>query len=401
MTEIVLRRNKLHDAQRTIKREARRFNVVACGRRFGKTTMGVDLLDGPVLDGQPVGWFAATNALLAEAWRDIKRAYEPVTRDKSEQQHRIELITGGVVEMWSLEATGAGRGRKYQRAVIDEAASTRDLETVWNENIRPTLTDYQGDGWMLGTPKGRDYFWTLWMRGQDPQEQEWRSWQFPTVANPHISPAEVEAARADMPERAFLQEFEAQFIEDGAGVFRRVREAATAAAQDAAVADHQYVMGVDWGKHADFTVLTLIDTTLGHLAALERFNKIDYAYQLKRLTALYERFRPETIIPERNSMGEPLIEQLAGMDLPVRPFTTTNASKAEAIESLALALERGDLAILNDPVLVSELLAYESERLPSGLLRYTAPPGLHDDCVMSLALAYHGAKAGKWSFTLV
>jgi len=61
---------------------------------------------------------------------------------------------------------------------------------------------------------------------------------------------------------------------------------------------------------------------------------------------------------------------------------------------LAHLVERGEIEILNDPILISELQAYEMERLPSGLLRYSAPSGMHDDCVMSLALAWYGATAG-------
>jgi len=72
----------------------------------------------------------------------------------------------------------------------------------------------------------------------------------------------------------------------------------------------------------------------------------------------------------------------------------TNAIKTNLIEALALAFEQGQIQILNDPVLVGELLAYESERLPSGLTRYSAPDGLHDDCVSALMLAYAAGAAG-------
>ena len=71
-------------------------------------------------------------------------------------------------------------------------------------------------------------------------------------------------------------------------------------------------------------------------------------------------------------------------------FQTTNASKTQAIDALALAFERGDLSIIPDPVMVGELQAYEMERLPSGMGRYSAPAGLHDDTVMALALAWQG-----------
>jgi hypothetical protein len=77
----------------------------------------------------------------------------------------------------------------------------------------------------------------------------------------------------------------------------------------------------------------------------------------------------------------------------VPPFTTTYATKTAVIDALALAFERGDLAILPDPVLLAELQAYEMERLPSGLLRYSAPEGMHDDTVMALAFAWQAANA--------
>jgi hypothetical protein len=71
----------------------------------------------------------------------------------------------------------------------------------------------------------------------------------------------------------------------------------------------------------------------------------------------------------------------------------------QAIEALALALECGDIRILNDPVLVSELVGYQAERLPSGLMRYAAASGQHDDCVMALAIAW-SAVAGRPSCDL-
>jgi hypothetical protein len=92
-----------------------------------------------------------------------------------------------------------------------------------------------------------------------------------------------------------------------------------------------------------------------------------------------KKWRPQLIIAEQNSIGQPVIEQLTRDGLRIQPFTTTNASKAQAIEALALAFERSDIRIPNDPVLVSELVAYQAERLPAGLMRYGAPGGQHDE----------------------
>jgi hypothetical protein len=82
------------------------------------------------------------------------------------------------------------------------------------------------------------------------------------------------------------------------------------------------------------------------------------------------------------------------------PFQTRNASKTLVIDDLALAFARQSISIIADDVLINELQSYEMERLPSGLMSYGAPDGLHDDCVMSLALAWHGVNHGSKSLLL-
>ncbi|HUW12874.1 MAG TPA: hypothetical protein VM537_24310, partial [Anaerolineae bacterium] len=195
--------------------------------------------------------------------------------------------------------------------------------------------------------------------------------------------------RQMMPERLFRQEYLAEFIDDAGSVFRRVMDAATALEQEPQPG-RQYVAGVDWGKHNDFTVVKVVDAQSKAEVYSDRFNQIDYVVQRARLVALYERYRPSAVIAETNAMGEPIIEQLQREGLPMQGFTTTNATKAAAIEALALAFERADITILNDPTTVGELQAYEMSRLPSGMVRYAAPEGMHDDTVMALALAWQG-----------
>ena len=376
-----------HPAQSILIQEARRFNVVCCGRRWGKTILGMDRLIQAALSGKPVAWFSPTNKLMAETWRDLKATLGPVTRDKNEQEKRLELFSGGSIDLWSLDSVDSGRGRKYATVVIDEAAMIPDLEEAWQGSIRPTLTDLQGSAWFLSTPKGMNYFKILFDRGQDCERDDWASWQMPTSGNPFIDPLEIQAARLDMTEAAFNQEYLALFQDWEGSVFHRVVEAATATQRTVPEAGHDYVIGCDWGRSNDYTVFIVLDITTRTMVALDRSNRVDYAVQCGRLRALNERWRPKQIIAEQNSIGQPIIEQLARDGLRIQPFTTTNASKALAIESLALAFERGDIRILNESVLVSELAAYQAERLPSGLRVTPRLPG-SDDCVMALAIGW-------------
>lgn len=390
MARLTVRLPAPHPAQVRVTEEARRFNVLACGRRFGKTTLGIDRMVQPALHGAPVAWFAPSYKMLADSWREVDNALDAVTTRKSVQEHRLELVGGGSIDMWSLDSPDIARGRKYKLVVIDEAALVKDFQEAWQQVIRATLTDLQGGAWFLSTPRGMNYFKRLFDLGQDPSRDEWASWQMPTSSNPFIEPLEIEAARVDMSEAAFNQEYLAQFVNWEGAVFRRILEVATAEPQSGPVAGHSYVIGVDWGKTVDYTVFVVIDMTTKTMVAMDRSNQVDYVVQRGRLQALYERWGPQIIIAEANSIGGPVIEQLRREGLPVQSFTTTNASKAAAIEALTLAFERDELQILRDPVLVSELQAYQAETLPSGLLRYGAPYGQHDDTVMALAMAWRG-----------
>lgn len=398
----------LHDGQIAIARNAKRFNVVRCGRRFGKTTLGLVVAynGNPVdpkglRDGYDCGWFAPTYKLLNEAWRAACAAFKPYAARIDGALHRIEMTNGAAIDFWTLESQDAGRGRKYGTAVIDEAAMSRNLEPAWNDAIRPTLSDHIGSGWILSTPKGHNFFWQMHSRAE--LDSEWATHYAPTAANPYIEKSEIEAARSSLPERSFRQEYMAEFIADGAGVFRRIDHAPECAWLDCAeLGSHHYVIGVDWGRHNDFTVAVVMAQD-GRIVHVDRFTDIGYAVQVGRLSALWERFGRCPVLAESNSMGGPLVEQLQRNGINVRPFATTSASKTEAIESLVLAFEQGKISIPNDPrmeVVKRELIAFDQERLPSGTIRYGAPPGQHDDTVIALAIAWHGvASCGPIEFT--
>lgn len=381
---------RLHPAQRQIKSEARRFNTVACGRRFGKSTLTVDLMVGATLPGYPVGYFCPTYKLLTEVLNDTVKALAPITRRVDRQQKRIEIITGGVVEMWSLDNKDAGRSRKYKRAIVDEAGLVGHLATAWEENIRPTLADYQGDAWLLGTPKGMNFFRDAFLRGTDPLQPDWMSWQMPTAANPFIRPEEIESARREMTDRRFRQEYLAEFLEDAGGVFRGVSGCVDPSPLPAGPErGATYIGAIDWGRTDDFTVLGIMDVGRRRLVALDRFNQIGWELQRGRVEALHRIWQPVVWLAESNSIGEPNIEQLQREGIPVNGFCTTNETKATVIEGLSLMFETRGIIIPKDETLIGELTAFEQSKLPSGRLRYSAPEGLHDDCVMMLALANH------------
>lgn len=393
--------DELHPAQRAVYEHPARFKVLNCGRRFGKTALAKRaIIDSVLKEGKPVGVFAPTYKNIAEVWRSIRSTLEPVTTHKSEQEKYIQVITGGSVDFWSLDSLVSLRGRKYKLAIIDEAATIRDPE-YFNAVIRPTLADYKGDAWFLSTPAGRNHFWQMYNLGLKEFDGEWASFHYPTASNPYIEAAEIESARRQMPDRLFRQEFLAEFLDDGGGVFRNIRQCIYGKMQENRNFWKKFVIGVDLGKHNDFTVFAVIDPETSRLVWYERFNQIDYSLQLQRLKALCTKYPPAIVIIERN-IGEMFIEQAKREELPVRGFQTTHPSKQVLIDSLALAFEQETLSIPDDEILLGELESYEIERLPGGVsrlpggtFRYSAPYGLHDDCVIALALAWYGVTRGS------
>lgn len=399
MAVVTLKLPRLHAGQTQIKANATRYNVAACGRRFGKTFLAHELIADTLLDGQPVGYFAPTYKLLIDVWDRAVNRFKPIIKRSNATERRIEtLIPGGVLEMWTMEDIDAGRSRKYQRVIVDEAGLVADLRLRWTESIRPTLADLRGDAWLMGTPKGRNFFWECYQRGLDETQADWRSWQLPTSCNPYISADEIEAMRHDMSERSFRQEILAEFLDDGGGVFRFVLELSDQ--QPASpVAGHVYIVGADWARSEDYTAFSVIDATTCQQVHLDRFTNIGYEIQRERLVALIERFKPAMVYAEYNSMGGPIVERLQSDGYSVHGFKTSSQSKQGLIDALALALERQQLHLLSDDVQQSELVAYQSETLPSGAIRYGAPEGMHDDTVIALALAWHGAKRYQYEYT--
>lgn len=388
-----------HVGQRQVLDCPARFRVLACGRRWGKSETARQALAAEVLHGAFCWWVLPDYPMATEAWRILKRTFEPllVAGGKSEEERRLTLITGGVVQVKSAHEPDSLRGLGLDFVVLDEAAFM--AEESWTAGIRPALSDRQGRALFASTPNGHNWFYRLYRLGQDPLQNEWASFRYMTRDNPLIPAGEVEAAREEMPERWFRQEYEAEFVEDSGAVFRNLEQICIA--PRVTPYSGQFVAGIDWGRESDFTAIAVFDRTTRRMVDLDRYRAISWQQQRDRLKALCERWKPSVIWAENNSIGGPNVEALQREGLPVRPFATTAKSKTPLIEALALAIERGDVVLLNDPVLSGELRAYQLERLPSGLYRYNAPPGEHDDTVIATALAWYGVQRGGITVEIV
>lgn len=329
-----------------------------------------------------------------QTYNGLKNPPDLVKQNESE----MGFATGSRIK--SIPANrSTGRGFAATIVYLDEFAYAGYAEDIY-QSVSPAVS--QGGQLVIGsTPNGiGNLFHRLYAAGAGFKKMNVPWYDCPTYYTPEEKAAGVppeqaawyQKERPKYTDTQWASEYDCSFERSGGGMFRGVAERLTATRQERAIDGHQYVIGVDWGKLNDYSVFAVIDSTIGELVYLDRFNQIEYLTQAARLKVLCEKFRPDAVVAESNAMGEPMIEQLRKDNLPVRPFVTTNASKAKIIEDLSLSFERGNIGLIDDENLIAELQSYEMERLPGGLIRYGAPGGMHDDCVMGLAIAWHGAK---------
>ena len=371
----------LHPGQRTIADHEARFRVVMCGRRFGKSALGIRLACDAALAGQPVGWFSPSYKLALEAWRELLERLAPVTSRVSEQDKRLELVTGGVVEVWTLDTPDPARGRKYALVVLDEAGIAKDLTAVWQAAIRPTLVDLGGRALIMGTPKGRRHaFVQMFQRGMDGSSPDWQSFRASTRENPFIPASEIDAAKNELPPLVFAQEFEGVPADDGANPFGvdKVRAAIGQMSQRKAV-----VYGVDLARSLDFTVLIGLDSHR-RVCSLDRF-QLPWAETKERIRM---QVGETPVVADATGVGDAIVADLQMLGVTVTPHVFTQPSKLRLMQRLIAAFQGSELTI-PDGWLIGELESFEFHFTNTGV-RYEAPPSLHDDGVMALALALHG-----------
>lgn len=386
-----------HPAQRKI-HEARgvRFRTVCTGRRFGKTLcLAAELLDrGGCEKAGNYGWIAPTYNVAERGIEAFRNIADGFVRVVGRMPTRVEFEgPAGPVKVWFLSADNPDniRGYGFEGLVVDEAAMIP--REVWQYVLRPTISQTLGWAVFVSTPKGRNWFYDLHTRGLDPLERDYASFVFPSKASPFFPESEWEDARRTLPSDVFRQEYEAEFLEDSAGVFRGIEGCLFDPLQVEGFGlqvPRDVVVGCDVAKHTDFTVLIAMDAKTGRCLEMERFNQLDWPVQKERILSFVRRWRG-CLILDATGVGDPIYDELKRVLGGVVGFKLTASSKTELIQRLIVAVEQ---RLVSWPggwqVLTNEMRRYEYEISPSGHISYNAPSGYHDDCVIALALANHG-----------
>jgi phage terminase large subunit-like protein len=383
--------------QRAILVHPAKYQVVACGRRFGKTEAGkIIAFMNAVNDGKIVWWVTPTYKMSTPVWKTLLEMLRPVASWISAQERRIYLPNGGEVAVWAGESPDSIRGGKADVVIIDEAAMLSSDE-AWYKVLKPALMDREGRAYFFSTPRGHNWFYELFLEGLNEEQDLYKSWQFSSYYNPFIKKSIIDENRKSTPDRFFRQEYLAEFIDDAGEVFRRITEVSILPYSKPY--EGNFVMGIDWGRKLDFTAISVIDTDTMRQVDLARFSKIAWEIQRNRVLAMINKWKPKSVIAEENSLGDVLIEQFqTEFDVHLEPYYMTNKTKALVIDKLVLNIETEKLKLLKEPVQIRELQGFSAKRSSFGNIIYNAPAGMHDDTVIALALANYAATESVSSF---
>jgi len=369
-----------HINQQRILDSSARFRVVMCGRRFGKSELSQIEIISHALRGYNVAYITPTYKLA-------KTFFEKLTQVIPFENNKSDLIitfpTKGSVEFFTGERLDNLRGRKFHFVVIDEASFIPNLEDGWLNSIRPTLTDYKGRALFVSTPKGKNYFYSLFMNGG----QDWEAFKFSTYDNPYIDKDEIDDARRQLPEAVFEQEYMANPMENAANPFgsNKIIECIKPISN---LPSAYY--GIDLEKSFDWTVIIGLEVN-GHVAYFNRFKK--YWKQTKETILTIDRSKPVMI--DSTGVGDAITEDLQKHFNSMHGFKYTSTSKQQLMELLASSIHNNEIGFPNGSI-KDELDVFEYQYTSTGV-RYNAPTGYHDDCVNALALALKCKNEHKYS----
>lgn len=357
------------------------------GRQSGKTWAGSrEAIKLSIKSGSDsVGFVVApTYWHTTKCWREILRILTPhfnkLVKEVHRQERRIILHPNRYIWFKSADNPDSLRSERLDWAWLDECAL---IKQEGYHAVEPAL---MGPAIFTSTPKGHNWVFELWTRGQDPAQPDFDSWQYPTSINPYYPKEKIEAARKRLPDLVFRQEYLGEFIEDIGAVFRNVRQHIKTFAL-APQKGHRYVVGADLAKYEDFTVLIALDSDTGELHGFERFSQLDWVFQRRRLLEFCTRYNGARLLIDSTGVGDPVYDELRRADIRVDGYKFTSGTKADLIENLSLMFDNDKIAYPGIPELINELRLFGYERGRTGTIRYRAPEGYHDDCVIALALA--------------
>lgn len=390
---------KLTDAQFDIVQKINEhnafFNIICCSRQFGKSTLLGQLMlnDGINNPHSKLLYTTPIHAQSRKMWGELNEllATTNIVKENNKSELTFKLINGSEFRLTGTENFDNLRGLAVNYMYCDEFQFYKN--GAWENALRPMLTVKGKKVYIASTPRQKgSLFHSMFTKGI-LGEDRYYSIQKNYLDNPLANLQEVEDARKSLPDLIFRCEYMAEFIESGGEVFKFIDNAAVINNFRYPTRNERVFAGLDLARQHDFTVLTIMNDK-GEVLDIYRDNKKYWDSIIYNIINRLKSYKVSKCFVESNSIGDVVIDMLnkSGGRGIIVPFTTTNNSKQDIIEKLIVAFERGLIKIPTKelcPILYSELTNFSYDYNPrSRIIKYGAPVGYHDDCVMSLSFAY-------------
>lgn len=362
-----------------------RYSWIEGSTKSGKTVSCMAWLFEQALflgkPGRQFWWIAPTFAQAKIAFGRMKRGLprELISWNDTDQTITIKL-TGAIMAFRSGEKPDNLYGEDVWAVVIDEASRCR--EQVFYA-VRSTLTATRGPIRIIGNVKGRKNWFYLGCRkaeGGEVGHSYHKIIATDAVAAGVFPQEELDDARRALPEAVFRELYLCEPSDDGGNPFglKYIRVNIAPMSNLPAI-----VNGADLAKSVDWTVVHQLDEN-GYTCGHHRWQR-PWEITFRNLMLIC---RGTQTLVDSTGVGDPIVERLQkeGGDC-FEGYKFTQQTKQMLMEGLAVAIQQGEVHY-PDGVIVNELESFEYEYTRTGV-RYTAPEGMHDDCVMALALAVY------------
>lgn len=373
-----------------------RYAIVEATTKAGKTVGCMAWIFEQAIKGR-VGhnfwWIAPIYSQAKMVYRRMKRYLPRGIYSSNETELTITLANGAVIWFKSADKPDGLYGEDVYAAVIDEA--TRCKEESWHA-VRSTLTATRGPIRIIGNVKGRhNWAYDLARRAEsgEPNMSYAKITAYDAVKAGILCAEEIEDAKRLLPEDAFNELYLAEPADDAGNPFGI---GAIRACIGEMSEKEPAVFGLDLAKSVDWCVLHGLDGD----GVTCRFDRWQGPYEMTYTRVLAAVGQVPTLV-DSTGVGDPVLEQLQnqGRNYGARfyGYHFTAPSKQKLMEGLAVAIQQRTISYPEDipkqRPLVMELEDFQYEYTRTGV-RYSAPEGLHDDCVCGLALAVQQMNSG-------
>lgn len=380
-----------------------------CGRRAGKTTIAEKLMWlGMTAPDDQFG--APTVRVTADTeehgrkiwdkfiWHCQNTPLSALVKDYSKDRERVVFHNDADAQLLSANNPAALSGDGVTLWLVDEAQYL--TQAAW-DNLFPSTAERNGIICLFGVSEEGGPFQDLCLRGDDPQQPEYKRLVYPTSANPYVPKWRIEFARRTLSPAKFDQLYLARWTGELGKIFRNI----TTIKNDKPIleapegyfytekynSNNRYYGGLDLGRLSDWTVITIWNRQ-GELVAWDRFSIIDWELQTSRCATISKAYGHPLIKVDTTGIGDPVFDDLTAKGLSVDGYQiSTNVRKRQLVDEFAIRVGAGNVSIPNIPILLEEMNLMEAKKSKvegSHVVLYSAPSGRTDDFVLSCSLAF-------------